>query len=81
MRLKLCDSHLTSKNGNKYLNVRERVEVIEWSKNLSLPFLCCPVSRQCPLKEALIEKKIKKKKKSPYTFRHNSAFTTDIYFG
>ena len=48
VRLKICDSHLTCKVANKCLNVRERVEVVEWNKKWSLPFPCCPVSRQCP---------------------------------
>ena len=50
VRLKICDSHLTCKVANKCLNVRERVEVVEWNKRWSPPFPCCPVSRQC-LKE------------------------------
>ena len=38
--LKICDSHLTCKVTNKCLNVRERVEVVEWNKMvLSLPLL------------------------------------------
>ena len=52
MWLKICDSHLTCKVATKCLNVRERVEVVE-----SPPFPCCPVSRQCPWKKTLIEKK------------------------
>ena len=32
MRLKICDSNLTCKVANKCLNVRERVEVVEWNK-------------------------------------------------
>ena len=59
MRLKICDSHLTCKVANKCLNVRERVEVVEWNKKWSPPFPCCPVSRQCPWKKTLIEKKIR----------------------
>ena len=39
-------SHLTCKVANKCLNVRERVEVVEWNKKWSPPFPCCPVSRQ-----------------------------------
>ena len=42
---------------NKCLNVRERVEVVEWNRTWSPPFPCCPVSRQCPWKKILIEKK------------------------
>ena len=64
MRLKICDSHLTCKVANECLNVRERVEVVEWNKRWSPPFPCCPVSRQCPWKKILIEKKRKKKKLS-----------------
>ena len=69
MRLKICDSHLTWKVANKYLNVRERVDVVEWNKRCSSPFLCCPVSRQCPLKKTLIEKKRKKKENSDCNFQ------------
>ena len=57
MRLKIYDSHLTCKVANKCLNVCERVEVVEWNKKWSSPFPCCPVSRQCPWKKTLIEKK------------------------
>ena len=56
MQLKICDIHLTCKVGNKYLNVREQVEVVEWNKRWSPPFPCCPVNCQC-LKENLIQKK------------------------
>ena len=45
MRLKICDSHLTCKVANKCLNVRERVEVVEWNKMVpSLPLLSCELS-------------------------------------
>ena len=57
VRLKICDSHLTCKVANKCLNIRERVEVVEWNKRWSPPFPCCPVSRQCLWKKTLIEKK------------------------
>ena len=41
----LCDSHLTCKVANKCLNVRERVEVVEWNKMVpSLPLLSCELS-------------------------------------
>ena len=60
MRLKIYDSHLTCKVANKCLNVRERVEVVEWNKRWSPPFPCCPVSCQCPWKKILIEKKRKR---------------------
>ena len=40
MRLKIRDSHLTCKVANKCLDVRERVEVVEWNKRWSLPFPC-----------------------------------------
>ena len=59
LRLKICDSHPTCKVANKCLNVRERVEVVEWNKKWSPPFPCCPVNRQCPWKKTLIEKKKK----------------------
>ena len=55
--VKIHDSHLTCKVANKFLNVRERVEVVEWNKRWSLPFPCCPVNRQCLWKKTLIEKK------------------------
>ena len=48
LRLKICDSHFTCKVADKCLNVRERVEVVEWNKRWSPPFPCCPVSYQCP---------------------------------
>ena len=57
MRLKICDSHLTCKVANKCLNVRERVEVVEWNKRWSPSFPCFPVSCQCPWKKTLIVKK------------------------
>ena len=45
MRLKICDSHLTCKVANKCLNVRERVEVVEWNKMVpSFPLLSCELS-------------------------------------
>ena len=45
LRLKICDSHLTCKVANKCLNVRERVEVVEWNKMVfSLPLLSCELS-------------------------------------
>ena len=48
MQLKICDSHLTCKAANKCLNVRQRVEVVEWKKKMvpSLHLLSCelPVS-------------------------------------
>ena len=32
---------------NKFLNVREKVEVVEWNKKRwSPPFLCCHVNRR-----------------------------------
>ena len=45
---KICDSHLTCKVANNCLNVRERVEGVEWNKRWSPFFPCFPVSRQCP---------------------------------
>ena len=50
-------SHLTCKVANKCVNVRERVEVAEWNKRWFPRFPFCPVSRQCPWKKTLIEKK------------------------
>ena len=49
MKLKIRDSHLRGKVENKCLNVRERVEVVEWNKRWSIPFPCCPVNCQCQL--------------------------------
>ena len=57
MRLKIRDSHLTCKVANKCLNIRERVEVVEWNKRWFPPFPCCPVNCQCLWKKTLIEKK------------------------
>ena len=59
MRLKICDSRLTCKVANKCLNVRERLEEVEWNKQWSPPFPCCPVNSQCLWKKTLIEKKKK----------------------
>ena len=59
LRLNICDSHLTCKVAHKCLNVRERVEVVEWNRKRFPPFPCCPVSCQCPWKKTLIEKKKK----------------------
>ena len=43
---------------NKCLNVCEHVKVIEWNKKKRSPtFPCYPVSRQCPWKKTIIEKK------------------------
>ena len=45
MRLKKCDSHLTCKVANEYLNVRVRVEVVEWNKMVpTLSLLPCKSS-------------------------------------
>ena len=67
VRLKICDSHLTYKVANKFLNVREWVEVVERYKRWSPPFPCCPVSRQCTWKKTLIGKKISTSRKPPGT--------------
>ena len=58
MWLKICDCHLTCKVANKCLNVRERMEVVEWNKRWSPPFPCCPVNHQCLWKKTLIEKNL-----------------------
>ena len=42
---------------NKCLNVREQVEVVKWNKISSPLIPCCAVSRQCPWKKIIIEKK------------------------
>ena len=55
IRLKVRDSHLTCKVANKCLNVHEQVEVVEWNKQWSPPFPCCPVNRQCLWKKTLVE--------------------------
>ena len=57
MWLKICGSHLTCKIANKCVNVREMLKVVEWNKRWTRPFPYCPVNRQCPWKETLIEKK------------------------
>ena len=42
---KICDSHLTCKVANKCLNVRQRVEVVEWNEMVpSLPLLSSELS-------------------------------------
>ena len=66
MRLKIYDSHLTCRDANKCLNVRERVEVLEWNKRWSLP---SPIFlwHLCPWKKSLIEKKV--------TINENICFT------
>ena len=63
LRLKICESHLTCKVANKCLNVRERVEVVEWNKKVvpSLPLLSYESS--VSVKENPNRKKKKKKKK------------------
>ena len=57
MWLKICDSHLTCKVGNKCLNVREPVELVESKIRWSPPYLCCLASRQSLWKKAQVEKK------------------------
>ena len=58
-RLKIWDSHLTCKVANKYLNVRERVEVAQWNKKWSPhPLLSCESS--VSVKENPDRKKISK---------------------
>ena len=53
-------SHLTCKVANKCLNVRERLEVVEWNKMVpSLPLLSCELS--VSVKENPDRKKKKKK--------------------
>ena len=60
MRLKICDGHLTCKVANKCLDVRERVEVVEWNKMVPfLPLLSCELS--VSVKENPDRKKKKKK--------------------
>ena len=76
-----CGEHLTCKIANRCLNVRKRVEVVEWNKSWSPPFPCCPVNRQCLWKKTLIEKKIKQKKEQTHVciFLINSP-TTSVLF-
>ena len=62
MSIQCCNLNVTCKVAHKCLNVRERVEVVEWNRKRSPPFPYSPVSCQCPWKKALIEKKKKKKK-------------------
>ena len=80
MRLKICDSHLTCKVANKCLNVREWVEVVEWNKKWSSPFPCCPVSRQCPWKKTLIEKKSFISNRTPSEIFHWEFFEIYLNF-
>ena len=54
MWLKIPDSHLRCKVANKYLNVCEQVEVIEWNKRWYPPLPCCVVTRQCLWKKTLL---------------------------
>ena len=61
MRLKICDSHVTCKVANKCMNVRERVEVVEWNKRWSPPFPCCPCESLVSVKENPDRKKKRKK--------------------
>ena len=64
LRLKICDSHLTCKVANKCLNVRERVEVVDWNKMVpSLPLLSLELSAS--VKE---NPDRKKKEKDIYVF-------------
>ena len=58
LRLKTCDSHLTCKVANKCLNVRKRVEVVEWNK--MVPFLSL---LSCELSVSVKENPDRKKKK------------------
>ena len=51
VQIKIDDSHLTCKVANTFLNVRERVEVVEWNKRWFPPFPCYPLRRQCPWKK------------------------------
>ena len=44
--------------GKTNIDKSEWVEVVEWNEKWSPPFTCYPVSRQCPQKKTLIEKKI-----------------------
>ena len=58
MKKKVCDGHLTCKVANKCLNVRERVEVVEWNKH-SLPLLSSESSvsvKENPDREKKIDK-------------------------
>ena len=43
--------------GKTNIDKSEWVEVVEWNEKWSPPFTCYPVSRQCPQKKTLIEKK------------------------
>ena len=62
MRLKIRDS-LTGKVAKRYLNVCERVEVVEKNK-WSLLFSCCPVYCQCLWKKTKTKNKKKQKKQN-----------------
>ena len=56
MRFKIWDSHLTWKVVNKCLDVRERVEVVDWNKKRSPHFPSFPLSCHCLGKKTLIKK-------------------------
>ena len=70
----MYDSHLICKVANKCLNVRKRVKVVEWNKRWSTPFPSCPVSRQCPWKKTLTEKK-------NHEFQFSLVITDEFTFG
>ena len=50
-RLKIWNNHLTCKDTNKYLNVREQVEVVQWNKKWSLPHPLLSCESSVPVKE------------------------------
>ena len=62
------------------------LEVVEWNKRWTRPFPYCPVNRQCPWKETLIEKKNDftdmgqkmKENELKLTFLYWSAFTASM---
>ena len=72
MRLKICDSHLTCKVANKCLNVRERVEVVEWKKKMvpSLPLRSCELSVSVKENPDRKKQKTKNKKNSITVIGH-----------
>ena len=86
MWLKIRDSHLTCKVANKFLNVRERLEVVKWNKRWSPPFPCRLVNLQCLWKKTLTEKVNNKKSHLPQSswpkvnFRDDSRNIFGLFF-
>ena len=86
MWLKIRDSYLICKVANKFLNVRERLEVVKWNKRWSPPFPCSLVNLQCLWKKTLTEKVNNKKSHLPQSswpkvnFRDDSRNIFGLFF-